>query len=197
MGVIESLTEHLAKLPGIGPRSAQRLTYYLLNRDKKYGEQLGKFILRLIDQVHPCPLCHAFTELELCEICSDETREIYNLCIVEQPQDIWTIESTREYHGRYYSLNGVISPIEGVGPEELGIPLILRRIDTDNIREVILATNHTVEGDTTALYLSKLMGEKNVRVTRLAFGLPANSDLEYADRLTVSRAFRGRTILES
>lgn len=171
------------------------MAYYLLRADRGFVESLGDSISTLRTQIRPCAECGNYTEHEVCDICSDGNRDHTVVCVVEQPQDITVLEASREYRGLYHALMGVISPIDGVGPEDLTIAKLIERIRRLGMDEVILATNPTVEGDTTALYVAKRVEQTGARATRLALGLPVGGDLEYADRLTIGRALRGRTVL--
>lgn len=195
MSVLDKLIKQLARLPGIGTKSATRLAYYLLRTDAAFADSLAQSIMDVRRRIHPCVECGNYTEHQVCDICSDPSRESRVVCVVEQPQDISVLEASREYRGLYHALMGVISPIDGVGPEDLTIGKLLERIRAKGISEVILATNPTVEGDTTALYVAKRVESTGARSTRLALGLPVGGDLEYADRLTIARALRGRTTL--
>jgi recombination protein RecR len=193
---IEKLVKLLTKLPGIGPKSATRLAYHLLQSDPGYAERLGHEIATIQQRIRRCSNCGAYTEQDPCRVCTDATRDVTLICVVEQPQDVSVVEGTGAYRGLYHVLGGVISPIDGVGPEDLAVGRLMERIG-DQVTEVILATNPTVEGDTTALYLAKMIEERGLSVSRLALGLPVGGDLEYADRLTIERSFRGRTRLSS
>jgi recombination protein RecR len=194
--LIESLTAQLTRLPGLGRKSATRLVHYLLGADPGYVESLAELIRALRQRVHPCPVCGNYTEQDPCGICDDPRRERSILCVVEEAKDIRTIEETREFHGLYHVLGGAISPIDGVGPKDLRIQALVDRTRGGAVEEVIIATNPTVEGETTAQYVAKLLRGAGVRTTRLAFGLPVGGDLEYADRLTLARALRGRNPLD-
>lgn len=193
MNTLEELTQSFARLPGIGKKSASRIAHYLLRADKDFILRFSQQIAVLQDKIHPCPECGVYTESALCDICLDPLRDRSVLCVVEQPQDADTIEASHEFKGLFHVLGGVIAPLEGIGPSQLSFDKLLERIKNSQIREVIIATNPTVEGDTTALYLQKLLSPVEVKVTRLASGLPVGGDLEYADRLTLARSFRGRT----
>ena len=193
MTLIEKLIASISQLPGLGRKSASRIVYYLLKSKSAYCEDLARDILALKSAISPCRICGNFTEAQPCAICSDSQRDRGILCVVEEAKDVLSIESTREYRGLYHVLMGVISPLDGIGPENLRIGSLVNRIKEEEIQEVILATNPTVEGDTTALYLTNLLKkESRVQITRLALGLPVGGDLEYADRLTLARAFDGR-----
>lgn len=199
MKAIEDLVSLLTRLPGLGRKSALRISYALLKSDMAYSEALAEHIRTLRSTIHFCSECGSYSEEELCQVCSDGSRDRHIICVVEQPQDVITIEASKEYRGLYHVLGGLLSPLEGIGPDRLSIAQLQQRIRTSlsaiPIQEVILATNPTIEGDTTALYLKKLLEKAPVRVTRLATGIPVGGDLEYADRLTLARSFRGRSIL--
>lgn len=192
MDLIERLTLELTRLPGLGRKSATRIVYHLLRARPEQSSSLSTLIADLRVRIHPCAVCGNYTDREVCALCEDPGRDRSLLCIVEEAKDIRTIEDTREFHGLYHVLGGAISPIDGVGPKELGVEGLVERVRREAFTEIILATNPTVEGETTALYLAKLLRAAGARPTRLAFGLPMGGELEYADRLTLSRAFRGR-----
>jgi len=193
---LERLIENLAKLPGLGRKSASRIAYHLMKAEDALVQGLARDISQLKEKVRNCPVCGGYTEEIPCRICTDSQRDRATLCVVEEPKDLLSIELTRQYHGLYHVLMGVISPIDGIGPENLLIASLLRRVREGEIKEVIIATNPTVEGDTTAVYVAGLLKELPVSVTRLALGLPVGGDLEYADRLTLARALEGRRKLE-
>ncbi|HUX52531.1 MAG TPA: recombination mediator RecR [Spirochaetia bacterium] len=197
MNALEELIGHLSRLPGIGRKSATRIAYYLLRSDSSLSANLSQSLLRTRERIHPCPNCGNYTEIDPCSVCADTTRDVSTICVVEQPQDVAVLEATREYRGLYHVLMGVISPIEGVGPKDLTVARLVERLRNPAVTELILATNPTVEGDTTALYLVKLFEGSHVKTSRLALGLPVGGDLEYADRLTIARSLRGRTTLSS
>lgn len=195
MNALEELAESFSRLPGIGKKSATRIATHLLKVDSGFLQRFAHQLTTLQERIKPCSICGAYTEVEPCWICSNPARERNVICVVEQPQDVQTIEASREYQGLFHVLGGVISPLDGVGPENLSFGRLLERIRGGSISEVIIATNPTVEGDTTALYLQRLLADCSLTVTRLASGLPVGGDLEYADRLTLARSFRGRTAL--
>lgn len=186
------LIEELSKLPGIGPKSAQRLAYHLLRASHDQAQSLADAIVEMKSRSVLCSLCQNITETSPCAICGDEARERAQICVVEEPLDLVALERARAYRGLYHVLHGVISPIEGVGPEQLKVRELLARLQDGLVTEVIMATNPTVEGEATAMYLHRLIAPLGVRVTRLARGLPAGADLEYADDVTLSRALQGR-----
>ena len=193
MNALEDLIDNLCRLPGIGKKSAARLAYHILKQDPPYAHRLADSLYKLHDSIRPCPVCGAFTDQDVCDICSDPTRDGSCICVVEQPQDVSTLMSIGEYRGLFHVLGGVIAPLEGIGPEQLRIASLVKRISNGTaVKEVILATNPTIEGDTTALYIQKVLRDLPVEVTRLASGLPVGGDLEYTDKLTLMRSFKGR-----
>ena len=197
MDLIEKLAREFSRLPGLGRKSSARIVYTLLKADRAYVDSLANDILELKAKVQLCRICGNYTVTQPCSVCGDSSRERETLCVVEEPKDVQSIEAIQEYHGLYHVLMGVISPIDGVGPEQLRITQLVDRIQVEGITEVILATNPTVEGDTTALYLTNLLKDhQDLSVSRLALGLPVGGDLEYADRLTLARAFLGRNSVE-
>jgi recombination protein RecR len=188
---IERLVAELARLPGIGPRSAQRLAFHLMKAPAERSRALAEAISDMSERLRPCSVCFSFAEAELCPICADPRRDASLLCAVEEPSAILPIERTHEYRGRYHVLGGALSPIDGVDPEDLRISELVGRIESDGVAELVIATNPTMSGEATALYLADLVRGR-VRVTRLASGLPVGADLEHADELTVGRALLGR-----
>lgn len=197
MQALEDMVALLTRLPGVGRKSALRMAYYLLKADPRYAESLAEHIGALQQRVKFCSICGAYTELDPCEVCGNPQRNRRLVCVVEQPQDIITIESSKEFQGLYHVLGGLLSPLDGIGPDRLRIASLVQRIHQSHgtgeaIEEVVIATNPTIEGDTTALYLKKVLEPDGVKVTRLATGIPVGGDLEYADRLTLARSFRGR-----
>jgi len=189
---IDQLIKNFSSLPGIGKKSAARIAYYLLKSDNNFSLLLAGSICDAVEKVRNCGICGNYTEDEICGICSDNSREKNVICIVEMPQDIAVIESTGIFNGQYHVLMGHISPLEGIGPDQLNIKQLFERISREDISELIIATNPSVEGDTTALYIQKLLGGKNIRITKLASGLPVGGDLEYTDKLTLMRSIQGR-----
>ena len=193
MSAIDDLTGELARLPGIGRKTAQRLTYYLLKRPTEEARRLARALERVADQVRPCTECGNLTEADPCLLCASPRRDRAFICVVEEASDIGAIERTGEYRGLYHVLGGRISPLEGVGPDELNMRGLIGRLGNGSVvREVIVATNASVEGEATALYLQKMIRPLGVRVTRLARGLPVGGDLEYADGVTIAEALSGR-----
>jgi recombination protein RecR len=189
---IERLVDELRKLPGVGQKTAQRLAYSLLRRPREDAERLSRAILDVKDRIRCCSRCNNLSEDDPCRYCTSSARTSETVCVVEEPNDILSIEKTREYRGRYHVLHGVLSPINGVGPEELRLRNLLERLAEGEVREVIVATNPNVEGEATAIYLAKLLKPTGVKVTRIALGVPVGSDLEFADEVTMSKALEGR-----
>ena len=193
MTALENLSKLLSRLPGVGPKSASRIAFSLINTPKDYNELLAKSIAEIKDRIRPCSICGSFSETEICPVCSDSMRDRTQLCIVEQPQDVITIQASGAYNGLFHVLGGAINPLNGVGPENLSFDRLLQRINEGSFREIIIATNPTEEGDTTALYIRHILKDhEGLSLTRLASGLPIGGDLEYADRTTLTRSFRGR-----
>ncbi len=195
MGAIDELTTELSRLPGIGRKTALRLTFFLLKRTPEESRRLARAIESVAERVRECSRCGNLTESDPCEMCEDGRRDPSIICVVEEASDIGAIERTGEFRGRYHVLGGRLSPLDGVGPEELNIDTLLRRLGGEGdgrVEELIIATNPSVEGEATALYLQKLVRPQGVRVTRLARGLPVGGDLEYADGVTIAEALSGR-----
>ncbi|TVP55632.1 MAG: recombination protein RecR [Gemmatimonadales bacterium] len=194
MSVIDEVTRELSRLPGIGPRTATRLVYHLMREPGERSRKLSAAIRDLADRIHPCPRCGTYTELELCRICSDRGRDRTTLCVVESAFEVHSIEKTGEFRGLFHVLGGRLSPLDGIGPGELNVASLLERIGDPEaeIAEIILATNPSVEGEATAVYLEGILRPLGVRVTRLARGLPMGSDLEYVDGSTLAEALSGR-----
>jgi recombination protein RecR len=191
-GPVQDLIDELGRLPGIGPKSAQRIAFHLLKLDKQDALRLARAIGEAKDRVSFCRTCFNVAEGEECGICADPRRDVTVVCVVEEPRDLVAVEKTGEFHGRYHVLQGAISPIEGVGPDQLRVRELLDRIGRDGIAEIILCTNPNLEGEATAMYLARLLKPMGLRVTRIASGLPVGGDLEYADELTLGRALEGR-----
>lgn len=194
---VQALIDELGRLPGIGPKSAQRLAYHLLKISKEDALRLAGVIVQVKEQVSFCHRCFNISQGDLCPICSDQNRQQQFICIVEEPRDIVALERTQEFKGLYHVLHGSINPLEGIGPDRLRIKELLYRIDQENIEEIIIATNPNLEGEATAMYLVRLIQPLGIRVTRLASGLPVGGDLEYADEITLGRALEGRTEMMS
>ncbi|MDA7761029.1 recombination mediator RecR [Aquiluna sp.] len=191
-GVIQELMDQLGKLPGIGPKSAQRIAFHLIETDSDVALDLADVLREAKEKVRFCEICGNVSETEKCSICTDPKRETVSICVVEDSKDINAIERTREFRGTYHVLGGAISPIIGIGPDQLRIKDLLKRLSNPEIKEVILATNPNLEGEATATYLIRLLGSMEITVTKLASGLPVGGDLEYADDMTLGRAFEGR-----
>jgi recombination protein RecR len=191
-GPVQDLIDELGRLPGVGPKSAQRIAFHLLKLPKEDAVRLARSITEVKERITFCPRCFNVAEGAECGICTDDRRDATIVCVVEEPRDIAAVEKTREYKGRYHVLQGAISPIEGIGPDQLKVRELLARIDNEDIAEVILCTNPNIEGDATAMYLGSLLKPLPVKVTRIASGLPVGGDLEYADELTLGRALEGR-----
>ena len=189
---IEQLIESFASLPGVGHKSAEKMAYSVLNMDEELIEQFADSLINVKKSVHKCPRCGSLTENGLCEICLDESRDKTSLIVVSEQKDVMSFEKIGSFKGQYHVLGGVLSALKGIGVEDLEIESLIRRIEQDNVKEVILATNPTTEGETTALYIAKILEGKDVNVSRLAFGLPVGGHLEYADSLTLQRALEGR-----
>ncbi len=194
-GPVAALINEFSKLPTIGPKTAARLVFYLLNRSRADAEALADAIVALKDRVRLCSACFSITEEDPCAICSDPRREARMLCVVAEAKDIYALERTSAYNGRYHVLGGLISPMDGVGPAQLRVKELIERIGAHGFEEVIVATNPNAEGEATALYLSRLIAPSGVLVTRLAYGLPIGGDLDYADEVTLAKALEGRRTL--
>jgi len=195
-GAVQDLIDELGRLPGVGPKSAQRLAFHLLAADE---DEVGRLVTALTEvkrRVRFCTVCGNVAQEEQCRICRDPRRDATALCVVEEPKDVVAIERTREYRGRYHVLGGAISPIEGVGPDDLRVRELLTRLASGEVTEVIIATDPNLEGEATATYLARMLRPMGLRVTRLASGLPVGGDLEYADEVTLGRAFEGRRLLD-
>ncbi len=191
-GAVQDLIDELGRLPGIGPKSAQRIAFHLLAAEAADVERLASTLTRVKNDVKFCAICGNVAEADVCRICSDVRRDPSIICVVEEPKDVVAVERTREFRGRYHVLGGAISPIDGIGPEDLRIRELLTRLRDDVVTELILATDPNLEGEATATYLARLVAPMGLTVTRLASGLPVGGDLEYADEVTLGRAFSGR-----
>jgi recombination protein RecR len=191
-GPVATLIEELSKLPGIGPKSAQRLAFYILKSSPDEAKKLSRSIDEVKDKIHFCEECFNVTDQVRCEFCRDGGRDVEVVCVVEEPKDIVAIEKTGEFKGLYHVLQGAISPIEGIGPDDIRVKELLKRLGERGSREIIVATNPNIEGEATAMYLAKLVKPLGVKVTRIASGLPVGGDLEYADEVTLGRALEGR-----
>ncbi|MBO8138216.1 MAG: recombination protein RecR [Desulfotomaculum sp.] len=191
-GSVTRLIEEFAKLPGIGPKSAQRLAFYILNSPPQVAHDLANALVEVRDKVKYCSECGNLTDTDPCSICSDPNRDRSLICVVEHSRDVLAVEKTQNYKGLYHVLNGVLDPMEGVGTEDLNIRSLLKRLEKQQVKEIIIATNPTVEGDTTAMYLSRLIKPLGVKISRLAHGLPVGAALEYTDEYTLMKALQGR-----
>ena len=189
---IARLIDQLTRLPGVGPKTAQRLAFHLLRMEQADVDQIASAMVDARRRVRRCAVCGDLTDQELCPVCSDPARDHSIICVVEDPRDVAAVERTRGFSGTYHVLHGALSPLDGIGPEQIGIPALLSRVKGGQVREVIIATNPDVEGDATALYLGEAMRALEVRTTRLARGLPVGGDLEYADEVTLAKALEGR-----
>lgn len=190
--LLSRLMEALRCLPGVGPKSSQRMAFHLLERDREGARHLAETLRAALDGIGHCRLCHNLSELDVCQVCTDAGRDPALLCIVETPADVLAVEQTATYRGRYFVLMGHLSPLDGIGPDELGLEALAARLAAGEIREIILATNPTVEGEATAYYIADMARERGVRATRIAHGVPLGGELEYIDRGTLSHAFAGR-----
>jgi recombination protein RecR len=195
-GVVQDLIDELGRLPGVGPKSAQRIAFHLLQADEGDVRRLVAALTEVKQRVRFCATCGNVAEERQCRICRDPRRDPAVLCVVEEPKDVVAIERTREFRGRYHVLGGAISPIEGVGPDDLRVKELLARLADESVTEIILATDPNLEGEATATYLARMLKPMGMRVTRLASGLPVGGDLEYADEVTLGRAFEGRRLLD-
>jgi recombination protein RecR len=195
-GPVQDLIDELGRLPGVGPKGAQRIAFHLLAQDPADVKRLVHALTEVKDKVKFCRVCGNVAEAEECRICRDDRRDLTVICVVEEPKDVVAIEKTREFKGRYHVLGGAISPIEGVGPDDLRIRELMQRLADGSVTELILATDPNLEGEATATYLARLVKPMGLRVTRLASGLPVGGDLEYADEVTLGRAFEGRRLLD-
>lgn len=189
---IERLIDEFSKLPGIGSKSAQRLVYSIMRRPLADAERLSSAIMEVKEKIGFCSRCNNYSDRDPCKICNNTRRSSETICVVEEPQDILSIERTREYHGQYHVLHGVLSPMNGIGPEDLKLKNLLERLREGNTKEIILAMNPNVEGEATAIYIAKLLSPIGVKVSRIALGIPVGSDLEYADEVTMSKALEHR-----
>ena len=196
-GAVQDLIDELGRLPGVGPKGAQRIAFHLLQSDPTDVERLGATLTAVKERVRFCELCFNVAEAERCRICQDPRRDPSAICVVEEPKDVVAIERTREFRGRYHVLGGAISPIDGIGPDDLHVRELVARLSDSAVEEVIIATDPNLEGEATASYLSRLLKDVGVRVSRLASGLPVGGDLEYADEVTLGRAFEGRRLLNA
>lgn len=189
---VAKLIEQFSKLPGIGRKTAQRLAFHILSIDGEKARALADAILEAKEKIRFCSNCGNLTDIDPCSLCSSKTRDVSAICVVESPKDVISIEKTREFKGLYHILHGSISPMEGIGPDDINIKSLLVRLQSNDVQEVILATNPNIQGEATAMYISKLLKPLGVKTTRIAHGIPVGGDLEYADEITLARAFEGR-----
>lgn len=192
---LAKLVEQFERLPGIGHKTAQRLAFYVLNLPDTEAQAFAYAITEAKEKIHYCKICQNLTDGETCSVCQDTRRDNSVICVVEDPRDVIAIERTHEFDGLYHVLHGTISPVDGVGPDQIRIKELLARLQDDTVEEIIMATNPTVEGEATAMYISRLLKPLGIKVTRLAYGIPVGGDLEYADEVTLSRALEGRSLL--
>ncbi len=191
-GLLNDLIQALCCLPGVGPKSAQRMAFHLLQKDQRGGIQLAETLLQAIDQVGHCQQCRTLTEHEVCHLCTSSSRDETVLCIVETPADVWVVDQSAVFRGKFFVLHGRLSPLDGIGPDELGFDLLAQRLTLGLVKEIILATNATVEGEATAHFISEMARRQNITATRIAHGVPMGGELEYIDGGTLAHAFNGR-----
>ena len=192
--LVNQLIEALRCLPGVGPKSAQRMAYYLLERDRSGAENLSAVLAKAVKEVGHCEQCRSLSEQKICDICASSNRDRSLLCIVETPSDVQVIEQSTNYQGLFFVLMGHLSPLDGIGPEDIGLGLLAKRLDQGEIKEVVLATNFTVEGEATAHYISEMVNSRNITASRIAHGVPVGGELEYVNSSTLSHAFSGRQV---
>lgn len=193
--ILEQLIDEFRKMPSVGTKSAERMAFYVLGLTDEETRSLANAIVGAHEKIHQCSICRNLTEEEVCPICQNDARDKTTICVVENPRDVIAFERTHEYRGLYHVLHGAISPMNSVGPDELTIKELLARLQDDAVNEVIMATNPTVEGEATAMYIGRLLKPMGIKVTRLAYGVPVGADLEYADEVTLTRALEGRSLL--
>jgi recombination protein RecR len=191
-GLLKELIQSLCCLPGVGPKSAQRMAFHLLQRNRDGGMQLSKMLARAVNEIGHCRECRTLTEAELCEVCANPLRDADTICVVESPGDVWVIDQATTFKGKYFVLHGRLSPLDGIGPDQLGFELLEQRMAAGQIKEIILATNSTVEGQATAHFIGEVAGKFNIRATRIAHGVPMGGELEFIDSGTLAHAFNGR-----
>lgn len=191
-GLLKELIQGLCCLPGVGPKSAQRMAFHLLQRNRDGGAQLSRILARAVSEIGYCKECRTLTEAELCEICNNPSRDATSLCIVESPADAWVIDQATTFKGKYFVLHGRLSPLDGIGPDQLGFELLEQRMKAGQIKEIILATNSTVEGQATAHFIGEVAAKFNIQATRIAHGVPMGGELEFIDSSTLAHAFNGR-----
>ena len=194
-GPISRLIEEFSKLPGVGRKTAQRLAFHVINMNMNDVEALSKAIVDAKKEIRYCSVCYNITDKAVCSMCSNKNRDDSIICVVEDPRDVAAMEKTKEFNGKYHVLNGVISPMDGIGPDMIRIKELIQRLSNQDVKEIIMATNPTIEGEATAMYIARLLKPMGIKVTRIAHGLPVGGDLEYADEVTLSRALEGRQII--
>ena len=192
---LKKLMEHFAALPGVGRKSAQRLAFFVLDMPEEQAKDFADAILEAKKSIHNCTICQNLTDKEICDICASPQRDDSVICVVENPRDVMAIERLQEFNGKYHVLHGLISPLDGIGPDQIRIKELLLRLQETDVQEIIMATNPTIEGEATAMYISKLLKPLGIRVTRLAFGIPVGSELEYADNSTLNKALENRVTM--
>ncbi len=192
---LTNLIEQFERMPGIGHKSAQKLAFYVLEMSDDEAKRFAECILLAKEKIHHCQICCDLTDSDICSVCSDDRRDNSVICVVESSKDVIAIERTKEYNGLYHVLHGSISPMNGIGPDEITVKELIARLGDENLKEVIMATNPTVEGEATAMYISRIIKPMGIKVSRLAYGVPVGADLEYADEITLTRALEGRQIL--
>ncbi len=191
-GLLGELTQNLRCLPGVGPKTAQRMSFHLLQRDRGNAKLLAETLLEALDKIGHCKICRTLTEQEVCSVCVDKARDHASVCIVENPGDVWVIDQAATFNGQYFVLHGRLSPLDGIGPDELGLDLLEHRLESGEIKELILATNSTVEGEATAYFIAELAKKHRVAASRIANGVPMGGELEFIDTSTLAHAFNGR-----
>ena len=191
-GPISRLIEEFSKLPGVGRKTAQRLAFHVINMNMNDVEALSKAIVDAKKEIRYCSVCYNITDKAVCSMCSNKNRDDSIICVVEDPRDVAAMEKTKEFNGKYHVLNGVISPMDGIGPDMIRIKELIQRLSNQDVKEIIMATNPTIEGEATAMYIARLLKPMGIKVTRIAHGLPVGGDLEYADEVTISKALEGR-----
>ena len=189
---VDRLIEEFSKLPGVGRKTAQRLAFHVINMNMNDVEALSKAIVEAKKEIKYCSICYNITDKDPCSMCSNKNRDSGIICVVEDPRDVAAMEKTKEFHGQYHVLNGVISPMDGIGPDMIRVKELIQRLGNQEVREVIMATNPTIEGEATAMYIARLLKPMGIKVTRIAHGLPVGGDLEYADEVTITKALEGR-----
>lgn len=191
-GPISRLIEEFSKLPGVGRKTAQRLAFHVINMNMNDVEALSKAIVDAKKEIRYCSICYNITDKEICSMCSNKNRDSSVICVVEDPRDVAAMEKTKEFNGQYHVLNGVISPMDGIGPDMIRVKELIQRLSNQDVQEIIMATNPTIEGEATAMYIARLLKPMGIKVTRIAHGLPVGGDLEYADEVTITKALEGR-----